>query len=203
MTDRVTFGKTSWDAPAPSMGGNDDFMQLNKDGQYVVRILGDSPLEYAVHWTEDVNGNKRYEEITPLVDVPFVVITGGVGGLQMPIAAGDECLLFFNDREIDNWYVSGEISTPTSRRTHDFSDAVALVGVRSLSRLLVGYLADQVKLYYNNTSVVLDDTQIELNASDKVVTNAASELNGDTIINGDLRVNGDIKYTGTLADLVP
>lgn len=59
MTERVTFGKTSWDSPPPSTGGNDDFMQLNKDGQYVVRILSDSPLEYAVHWTEDVSGNKR------------------------------------------------------------------------------------------------------------------------------------------------
>lgn len=59
MTDKVTFGKTSWDSPAPSMGGNDDFMQLNKDGQYVVRILSESPFEYAIHWTEDVNGQKR------------------------------------------------------------------------------------------------------------------------------------------------
>jgi hypothetical protein len=61
MTDTVTFGKTTWDTPRTSGGGNgDDFLQLNKDGQFEVRIIGDTgPSEFAVHWTEDVDGQTR------------------------------------------------------------------------------------------------------------------------------------------------
>lgn len=60
MSDTVTFGKTSWDTPRPmGGGGSDDFLQLNKDGQYELRIIGESPYEFAIHWTEDVNGQTR------------------------------------------------------------------------------------------------------------------------------------------------
>lgn len=60
MTGRVTFGKTSWDTPAPTTGGGgDDFLHLNKDGQYILRVIGEAPFEYAAHWAEDVNGQKR------------------------------------------------------------------------------------------------------------------------------------------------
>lgn len=56
----VTFGQTSWDSPSAG-GGNsgDDFLHLNKDGQYNLRIISESPYEYAVHWADDVNGNVR------------------------------------------------------------------------------------------------------------------------------------------------
>lgn len=56
---RVTFGKTSWDNPAPGASGNDDFLRLQKDGAYTVRIVGDAPFEYATHWTQDAEGNNR------------------------------------------------------------------------------------------------------------------------------------------------
>jgi len=59
MNNTVTFGKTSWDTPHVSGGGRDDFLQLNKDGQYELRIIGTAPSEFAVHWTEDVNGQTR------------------------------------------------------------------------------------------------------------------------------------------------
>jgi len=60
MTGQVTFGKTSWSNPLPtSGGGGDDFLNLNKDGQYVLRVIGEAPFEYAAHWADDVNGQIR------------------------------------------------------------------------------------------------------------------------------------------------
>lgn len=56
---RVTFGKTSWDSPAPGGTGGDDFLNLNKDKQYIVRIIGEAPFEYAAHWAEDESGQLR------------------------------------------------------------------------------------------------------------------------------------------------
>lgn len=55
MNAKVNFGKTDWNT---KKGGN-DFLSLNKDGQYELRIIGDAPFEYAIHWAEDENGNTK------------------------------------------------------------------------------------------------------------------------------------------------
>ena len=59
VSDKVTFGKTSWDTPRLSGGSGDDFLQLNKDGQYELRVIGEAPFEFAIHWHDDVNGQMR------------------------------------------------------------------------------------------------------------------------------------------------
>jgi hypothetical protein len=48
----------------------------------------------------------------------------------MPIQSGDTCLVLFCDRDLDNWFESGQITTLNSNRVHDLSDGVALVGIR-------------------------------------------------------------------------
>lgn len=48
----TSFGQTSWDAAQSGGGGRDDFLNINKDGQYSVRTLSD-PFTYSVHWVED------------------------------------------------------------------------------------------------------------------------------------------------------
>lgn len=60
MIERVTFGKTNWDRPMQSGGGiTDDFLQLNKDGAYEIRVIGDAPFEFAIHWVDDDKGNSK------------------------------------------------------------------------------------------------------------------------------------------------
>ena len=45
-------------------------------------------------------------------------------------APGDSCLLIFADFCADGWYESAQPVLPPSPRTHDLSDAFALVGFR-------------------------------------------------------------------------
>lgn len=100
-----------------------------------------------------------------LVDCPVVVITGGNASLRMPIVSGDQCLVFFNDRDIDNWFDGGQVTTLNSKRMHDLSDGIALVGIRSLRNSLDNYDADAAELLNGNTKISLKDKIIIENAS--------------------------------------
>lgn len=75
-----------------------------------------------------------------LLDCPVIVLGGGGGALTFPNAQGDECVVLFNDRDIDNWFQGGgsgaAVATP---RLHSFSDGLILVGVRSLANVLKNY----------------------------------------------------------------
>jgi hypothetical protein len=82
----------------------------------------------------------------PLLDVPVVTIQGGGTFLQMPITAGDNCLLFFADRNIDAWFKTGAESIPYDARCHSLSDAIALVGLDSLASSQPDYPTDEVRL---------------------------------------------------------
>jgi hypothetical protein len=85
-------------------------------------------------WTDkDANESIDY----PLIDdVPIMILQGGGTWVEFPIAKGDPCLLFFNDRDIDNWWTSGNETTPNSLRKHSLSDCIALVGVNPKSSAL-------------------------------------------------------------------
>lgn len=66
-----------------------------------------------------------------LLDVPVIILGGGASALTFPITKGDQCLVLFHDRDIDNWY-AGATSGPTATgRAHDIADGIALVGLRT------------------------------------------------------------------------
>ena len=66
-----------------------------------------------------------------LTDCPVFVPSGGGAALTFPIAAGDPCLVLFNDRDLDNWFTTGNMTPPNSNRMHSLSDGLVLVGVRN------------------------------------------------------------------------
>lgn len=71
-----------------------------------------------------------------IADVPVMVIQGGGAFIEFPIKKGDPCLLFFNDRDFDIWWTSGNVTTPNSTRKHNLSDCIALVGINPKSKSL-------------------------------------------------------------------
>lgn len=89
-------------------------LSVNDDG---IKILGDYPL---------------------IAQCPVMFPCGGGFTLTFPVNDGDECLLVFGDRGIDNWLVSGNGQQPASPRTHDINDAIAIVGIKSNPRAIDG-----------------------------------------------------------------
>jgi len=64
-----------------------------------------------------------------LVDVPYFVLQGGEAYIDMPIKAGDYCIVLFNDRDIDTWWSTANMADPATNRKHDLSDGMAIVGI--------------------------------------------------------------------------
>jgi len=137
-----------------------------------------------------VDGTRIYQDRPILLDCPVLVLFGGNSFLSMPIAEGDNCIILFNDREIDQWFINGGVQAPVTLRKHSLSDGFALVGIRSLQDSIADYLADGVRLSYNSTSrISLTEDLIESIAE-------LFKQNGDMLITGNLTVNGNEEIKG-------
>lgn len=78
----------------------------------------------------------KIESYPLLVDCPFIVLQGGGAYIDMPIAAGDYCLMLFNDRNIDTWWSSENVKEAPTRRKHSLSDGFALIGINPKTQVL-------------------------------------------------------------------
>ena len=131
------------------------FFQKSSDGVNFIPILKDYPL---------------------LVDVPAVVIGGGNAFLTMPIAQGDECLVLFNDRDLSSWFQSGQNGPVPTSRLHSFSDALALVGVRSAPNAIENYDEERAVLRNGDAKIAVDEELIEISNADQNLSTILQSL---------------------------
>jgi len=122
-----------------------------------------------------------------LVNCPLHMPVSDTGGLQIPINAGDTCLVLFNDNDIDTWFTTGEADTlPSTTRLHNINDGIALVGVKSLSNVIPDYSTARTKLNYQETSITLDDLveikneQSNMKAILQTIVDAITKIQGYT-----------------------
>ena len=151
------------------------------------------------------DGTRTLQERPILLDCPCFFAFGGGAFLSMPIQPGDNCIVLFNDREIDNWYVNGGTQAPNSYRTHSASDAFALVGIKNLQTAIGDYITNGIRLSYNaNTRITLTDENIASIAN--LFTHTGSmQITGDLTIlgtthgnaSGDWHINANIKQDAT------
>ena len=91
--------------------------------------------------------NGSLQQYPLLQQVPILIPHGSTGRVTFPIAAGDQCLVFFNDKDIDTWYTSGQTGlAPNTNRMHNISDGFALVGVFSSQTVLSSYSSTDTQL---------------------------------------------------------
>jgi hypothetical protein len=90
-----------------------------------------------------------------LADCPVMFLGGGVSSLRLPVAKGDPCLVLFNDRDLDNWFTSGNQVMPNSGRSHSLSDGLVIVGFRNKANVLKNFSPD-------NAELVLGDFKLSL-----------------------------------------
>ncbi len=92
-----------------------------------------------------------------LVDVPVLQLTGGDGGINLPIKAGDPCLVVFADRDIDNWFATGAAEVPNTKRFHSIADGFAFIGFRPLTNKVSRPDFEAVSLYKGGTQISVKD----------------------------------------------
>lgn len=108
-----------------------------------------------------------FKDYSLLVDCPIVMQRNAKGGVTIPLSIGDNCLILFNDRDLDNWYESGVQATPNTSRSHHLSDGIVLPTLFSS--------ANAEAFTWNNeaTELIYEDTVISLDS--KVGISNASE----------------------------
>lgn len=112
--------------------------------------------------------------------------------ITFPIEKGMECLLLFSDREIESWFINGDINPEGYTRMHDLTDCIAIFGIRSLPKM-IQILTDCLHLFYGNSSVELAENQIN-------VTTPLVNVTGNTLQDGDITattLNATTAATGT------
>lgn len=112
----------------------------------------------------------------PLIDCPVFTLQGGGGAIQFPVAAGDQCLLLFSDRRLDEWLQNGAQAAPGDGRMHDLSDAICLVGLNALNSALAANPTNKVVILYHNQVLNLTQTGLQL------ISSGTGEVDIDTKI---------------------
>ena len=104
--------------------------------------------------------------------------------LTYPLQQGMECILLFNDREIETWFINGGSNIQAYPRMHDLSDAIAIVGIRSLPQM-IQILTDCLHLFYGQSDLQIKNESINLNTGTLNIT-------GNTAQSGDMNITGTI-----------
>jgi hypothetical protein len=69
------------------------------------------------------DGSAKPVDIHPIADVPVHFPGGGGHAMTFPVKVGDECMIQFAERSIDNWHQHGGTQQPSDYRMHDINDA--------------------------------------------------------------------------------
>jgi hypothetical protein len=117
-----------------------EFVSRNNDGTYSAK-----PVPYPT-----------------LINVPIVILSGGNANLTFPIKHGDDCLILFNDRDLDTWLTSATVQPPNTPRLHSLSDGIALVGLKHYKKSIAGYDTDKVVLKNGDTYVGISETHLKI-----------------------------------------
>lgn len=116
------------------------------------------------------------------VNVPPVWMHGGSSYTAHPVSVGDYALLIFNERCFDNWYAGRDEVLPLEPRMHDYSDAVAVVGLYNRA----GEITIPTKITQIGDTYQQGDYEHLGNR----------EQTGDFVLNGNLVINGNITING-------
>lgn len=125
----------------------------------------------SIQHTRQIYGEAEPTTFDVLTDCPVFIVQGGGSWLSMPITKGDPCIILFSDRDIDNWWHDGSVTTPASLRSHSLSDGMVLVGIQ-----------------HRKSAIAVDNTLVELHGGAKKVKTTSSAGIAE-------RINGTGKYS--------
>lgn len=111
-------------------------------------------------------------------DVPVHFISGANFSIQVPIEAGDDCIVLFCDTDLDNWVQNGSQSPAFASDLHGLNGAVCLVGLKNLTTKIDDYITNGVRIKYKGTVLEINDNGV--------------------FVDGNLSVTGDIVSTGKM-----
>lgn len=148
----------------------------------------------------NINGEVKYTTLPTLQDVPIIIPRAGNWALTLPIKAGDECIVIFQDLCIDGWWSRGDIQNWNDLRRHDLSDAIAIFSPWSQPNTIPSYSSSNAELRSLDGSIKISMTTngIIVDAPQGVVINGNTTINGDTTCTGTVTGQTDV-IAGTIS----
>ena len=129
----------------------------------------------------------------PLITAKVYFLGNAGRGITIPLDKGDEGIILFNDREIESWFINGEVNNLAYDRNHDITDAIFLVGMHSQPKMLQ-FVADCINLWYNDTYIRISKDDVRVNGDTYI--KGDTEITGKTDIIGDTTITGQTDITG-------
>ena len=164
------------DTLVDAIGSGVDFALANLHTATIAKVtkITGSTISAKPVFNRSVDGESI--PLPEFAEIPVLWISGGGSSDRMPIAVGDYALLIFIERCIDDWFFGKDYDVPREMRLHDYSDAIAIVGL------------------FNNSGA-LPIPSVRTMDGDIII-------NGDVTHNGNIIVNGNITATGTITATV-
>ncbi|QNT79184.1 Gp138 family membrane-puncturing spike protein [Entomobacter blattae] len=142
-------------------------------------------------YTVDELGNRTHQALPDLPECPVVFPRDGGFVITFPIQKGDECLVVFSTRSIDEFWQTGKAQAHHDHRTHDLSDGMAIFGLASLAHPVKGVSGSgmQLKAEDGSAIITLEKGKVSIKA-------AHVKIEGETHIRGDITVEGKVTASG-------
>jgi hypothetical protein len=140
---------------------------------------------------------QNYVDMPILVDVPVMMLNAGNYMISMPVTIGDECLVIFSDRCIDNWWnLSGVQPQVTAQgigelRFHDLSDGVAIIGPFSRPKVPVSISPNTLQIRTKDGA-----TYLEIDGSGNCNIHANVNITGNLVVSGTTTGTADGRFNG-------
>lgn len=151
----------------------------------------------------------RYINRPIITNIPMALSwSEGLGlGTTMPYKAGDKCTLFFAERALDNFLITGQISAPSDGptpetctiRCFDETDAMCFPGIITKVKI-PNYSSDAVEIRnadksslfsLSNTGLTLKQGEVSI-----VLSGGKIKITGDVEHTGNEKIIGEIQHTG-------
>ena len=133
--------------------------------------------------------------------------SAGLGlSVTIPIQIGDEGMLHFAERSIDNWIDKGGVQPPLEidePRSHDLTDAVFVVGVINKPTPIANYSHDAIEVRDENggKAISVSRARVQMRAGGESITMAGDgniTIIGNIMQTGEQTVSGDITSSATI-----
>lgn len=172
------------------------------------------------------DGARSWVELPLLLDCPVQFPAGGGFTLTFPLTQGDECLVVFSGRCLDNWFAqtgeqgpSGLTWTQAELRMHDLSDGCVIPGIRNKNRAsqldasttdvqlrsdagtAVISIRENSDIYiHSDVNVIVDaDGDVTVQAEGDITATAGGNLLAQATGNAEVEAGGTLILVGTTA----
>jgi len=148
------------------------------------------------------NDAKGLQDMAIIQNVPLVTPASKLAMLSIPVKVGDEVLLGFFERSVDNYLYSdgSKPIDPQDYRKHDYNDAVAIIGLNTFKSALGMHPENTVLMMNVGTGQecklsLKPSGDVVLDTPTKFIVNATGNVEVNTSADAVVSVSGNMTAT--------